>query len=1206
MAVTAYDLAQKFNAAVDAHRSGRPDEAERLYRACLQAQPAHGDALRGLAMILLDKRELTEAGQCIGDLLNLNPSDAIAQFIAGEVARFGNKLDQAVASYRKAIDLDPAFVAAHGNLGIALEALSRFDEAARCCERILEIAPQSDQAMFNLASLARRMGDFEKARALFEQVVVLNPQAADAHFELARMAADRNNAEDAIGHLRAAVAINPGVSIWWDQLGIALHAQQKLAEARACFESAVDVAPESAGSWNNLGNILGESGEAAKALECLRQAVLLSPEFAVPYSGFLLNLNYQSLTGAEQVSRAHLAFDVRYGAKLPKLPPRLSNLSDAGKRLRVGYVSPDFRRHSVAFFLEPLLRAHDPAQVEIFCYSDVMAPDEVTQRLQDHADVWRDIKGRGDLEVADIVRADEIDILVDLAGHMAGSRLLVFARQPAPVQVAYLGYPNTTGLNNMQYRITDEIADPPGEADRYFSERLVRLPRTFLCYQPPEDAPEPASERAESITFGSFNNLAKVTPEVVGLWARVLVAVPGSRLLLKASALSSDAVRERLRGEFESKGVSRDRLELLPWKAGTQSHLGTYRHIDIALDTFPYNGTTTTCEALWMGVPVVTLAGKVHASRVGHSLLSACGLDELVATTSEQYVEIALGLAQDRPRLERLRRELRQRVKNSPLLDERGMGRAVEAAFREMWQGWCRGESVKGGNLTESGDVHRGSVVEQPWFVRIKGGVEICVPPSVHFMSTYILLEQEDWMEGEIEFVRQLLEPGMDVIDIGANHGVYALIMAARVGPAGRVWAFEPARATAEFLAQAIARNGLGNLTLVTEALSRESGHGVMESGMDSELGRLVHADAGSEAAGGVAVTSLDDAMRRYGWGKIDFVKMDAEGEEVNILAGGAKFFAEQSPLVMFELNDGDKVNHELVEAFHRAGYGFFRLVPGLNLLEPWDRGAQLEPYQLNLFCCKADRLAWLQEKGWVVTSLGLSSQPLSGDEWVRGLRDFPFAAHFMDSWRSNTKARNFPGASDYRTGLADYFTAHLPELTAAARLGHLKRAFDRVLAAFNTFATGPRLMMAARIAEELGHRSMAVQGLARLVESLPETAGHWMEEPFLPPAGFEAAEISGDIMPWLHAGLVTAHERLKAYSSFYSGQNSLAALEALAQSSFQTAEMERRRQLICMRYAKQIYPEYHPGLIAPSQASLNPEFWRGKWFPFCGKEVDA
>jgi protein O-GlcNAc transferase len=405
-----------------------------------------------------------------------------------------------------------------------------------------------------------------------------------------------------------------------------------------------------------------------------------------------MSLNYYPPYSSQAIAEEHFLWDQRHAQPLTNRIKTLSIDDSPNRRLRIGYLSPDFREHVVAFFASPILASHDHTDFEIFCYANVAHPDSITARFQKMADHWRNIDGISDERTAEMIREDRIDILVDLAGHSGDHRLLVLARKPAPIQATYVGYPATTGLKTVDYRITDAVADPPGMTESLHSEQLARLPRCNWCYEPlPEvmaAVTDPPNPEPHPIVFACFTNPAKVNQETINLWGQILQQVPGSSLVLKAGSLGSDSVRQRFAEMMTRAGMAADRFQLIR-SMGLTEHLKHFNKIDIFLDTFPYNGTTTTCETLWMGVPVVTLAGKSHVSRVSASLLTAVGLPELIADAPDQYVKIAVDLAHDLPRLTHIRSTLRQNMKNSPLCDGPGMARAMEELYREMWKRWC-------------------------------------------------------------------------------------------------------------------------------------------------------------------------------------------------------------------------------------------------------------------------------------------------------------------------------------------------------------------------------------------------------------------------------------------------------------------------------------------------------------------------------------
>jgi len=449
------------------------------------------------------------------------------------------------------------------------------------------------------------------------------------------------------------------------------------------FQKVVTLNPNYAEGYNNLGAVFHKLRAPDQAIDAYEKAIALDPKYAQAHSNRNFELNYTTKQLPKQIYEKHMEYEARFGgiANQMKHAPRALN----DRPLRVGYVSPDFNTHSVAFFFEPLLAAHDGQQVETFCYYCDTKVDETTKRLQHLSNHWRDVTVMDDAAMAKVIAQDQIDILVDLAGHSAKSRVAVFARKPAPIQVAWLGYPNTTGLKAVDYRFTDIIADPLGEADETHSEELIRLEGGIWCYTGGEDAPAPATATSGPVTFGSFNHMSKLSPDVIGLWAQVLKAVPESRLLLKHLQLGHAVTRDTVVKQFGAHGITPDRLDLhakLPKRA---DHLALYGKVDIGLDPFPFNGCTTTFEALWMGVPVIALRGQTHVARVGASILRHLGHSELLAENAEDYIKIATDLAADAPRRTKYRAELRDAIKASPLGDTDGFARKVEASYKAMW-----------------------------------------------------------------------------------------------------------------------------------------------------------------------------------------------------------------------------------------------------------------------------------------------------------------------------------------------------------------------------------------------------------------------------------------------------------------------------------------------------------------------------------------
>ena len=465
-----------------------------------------------------------------------------------------------------------------------------------------------------------------------------------------------------------------------------LVAEGKLAAALEAYRVCAKAYPQALDARLGAAGVLMDLWSVDEAIAEYAAALQLAPTASVVFSALLFHSHYRSPADAQRMFDLHRQYGVmmrqvessRHAGPAPAATP--------GRRLRIGYISPNFSRHSVGYFVEPVIRAHDRDRYEIFCYYSHRLADDTTERIRQLADGWRDVASAGDAALESLIRADGIDILIDLAGHSKGNRLSTIALKPAPVQMTWLGYPDTTGLAAVDFRITDATADPAPAADGRHTEQLLRMD-CFLCYQPPADSPPVAlRDPAAAVVFSSFNNIAKLNAQTLRMWGTILAAVAGSRLVLKAAALGFPDTVDRLLDACERNGIDPSRVELRGWITGRGGHLGHYDEVDIALDTCPYNGTTTTCEALWMGVPVITLAGDAHMSRVGASILRAVGLANLVAESDTQYAQIALALAQDRSRRVALRAGMRDRLRASPLLDHAGFTRQLEQHY---WQAWC-------------------------------------------------------------------------------------------------------------------------------------------------------------------------------------------------------------------------------------------------------------------------------------------------------------------------------------------------------------------------------------------------------------------------------------------------------------------------------------------------------------------------------------
>ena len=652
------DFVEALNNLGNAHSTeGRPGDAIEAYRRALTIKPDYFECLSNLGAALHAVGELEQAIDAFSRALTLNNDFAPLCSNLGNALAAGGRWDEAIAVLRRAVELAPNFSQGWYNLGNALSGRGLSERAAEAYRRAVQLQPDYAPAHINLGNALLAMGDFAAAAAAFERAITLRPNHVDAYSNAARAVWSLGQTDRAVELLQKALAIQPDFHV----------------------------------GWCNLGNVFKDTGRLDEALDSYRRAIDFNSRDVMSHSNLAYAVYFHPGYDAEAILRENLRWDAVHGHPLAGAIRPWQNDSSP-RRLRIGYVSPDFREHCQSLFTTPLLSNHDHERFEIFCYANVTRPDERTQRLTGCADVWRLTHGLSDDKVAEMIRADGIDILVDLTMHMSHGRPLLFARKPAPVQVAWLAYPGTTGMAAMDYRLTDPWLDPPGETDRFYREKSIRLPDTFWCYDPmaAEPVPNALPVLAEGcFTFGCLNNPCKLNEATLALWAKVMAQVAGSRLLLLSPPGSH---RGRTLECLAAHGIVSERVEILAPQPRPR-YLEAYHRIDLGLDTFPYNGHTTSLDSFWMGVPVVTRVGGTAVGRAGWSQLCNLNLRELaaaeastIAASDEEFIRIAVELANDLPRLGELRSTLRPRMRRSPLMDAPRFARNIEAAYRRMWE----------------------------------------------------------------------------------------------------------------------------------------------------------------------------------------------------------------------------------------------------------------------------------------------------------------------------------------------------------------------------------------------------------------------------------------------------------------------------------------------------------------------------------------
>jgi protein O-GlcNAc transferase len=568
---------------------------------------------------------------------------------------------------------------------MALLQQGRLEEAEHAFRQLVDAKP-GDAELHHLLSYAQtRRRRFVEAVSTLERGLELAPDRADMYYSLGRAHIACRSFSAATKALYRALDLAPSWPAAWISVADALASLDDVDAAEDAFLRALELAPENVEAHYNYGNLLMRLGRIDKALQCYDRALKLKPDFHQAFNNLVYVRNFSDAYSPERIFEAHLEWARAFADHLTSAADSNQFRIAGGEKIRIGYVSANFREHAVTYFLQPVLEHHDQSTFDIYCYSDVQIPDARTKKLKKIVSNWRDTAGMSDTAVWQQIRRDGIHILVDLTGHTENDRLMVFARRAAPLQVTWNGYANTTGMSAIDYRITDSYADPPGLTEHLHSECLLRMPEIYMPFAvPQEDISEGSSPVTQHryVTFGSFNALSKVTPKMIELWARILVRVPSARLVILT--VPEGRTRARLLGRFSHFGVEPSRI-VLKGRLSQREFMAAHHDVDIALDCFPFNGTTTTAHTLWMGVPVVTMAGRNHVSRVGVSMLSNAGLSQMVAQTEDEYVSIATALAGQTTTLLHLRQTTRNRMLEGPNMAGPRFTSFLEDAYKRIW-----------------------------------------------------------------------------------------------------------------------------------------------------------------------------------------------------------------------------------------------------------------------------------------------------------------------------------------------------------------------------------------------------------------------------------------------------------------------------------------------------------------------------------------
>ena len=1284
--------------------------------------------LLGTALTLKNDFQLAEKWYLRA--LNIQPNLAKSYYNLGFVYEQEDNWEKAIDHYNHAIKITGNYTKAYYRLGLIFKRQKQFNEAIDQFSQVLQLDADHQGAKFNLALLWQQgkgtdliqnlLGEkdlellphlteeindtgailvrerkFEEAKIYFKSMIELDPDCVLAYYNLGCIFQHQNRYLEAITSYLKSLKINENYIDSLKNLGYVYYKSGQANLSQECFQKILALNPNHGETYELLGFIAGQQGKFSECISLLNEALKINPNNHKLHSCFLFNLSsLVSFTPQEILDSAKLWYQQQVVSQWLPILTTHSQDKIPHRRLRIGYISPDFRRHSVSSFIKPVFQHHDRTQVEVFCYGEVKEPDTITEEIIDICDAWRSTVGLADLQVAELIRTYRIDILVDLAGHTANNRMMVLGMKPAPIQVTYLGYFATTGLPTIDYWITDQVLHP-NDTEEKTSETIWRLPRCYVGYEPLKNAPEVTDlpcQKTGVFTFSSFNNLRKLTPETFTLWIEILKAVPNSRLILKCagSNVFNPLIAEKIQTPFVEQGIDPKRIFLYGAFVNDEEHLDLYNQVDLHLDSIPYTGCTTTCEALWMGVPTLTLAGTRKMERMSASILHSVGLDDCIANSAVEYVQKAIALAQNPDYLQSLRSNMRERMQHSPLLDVKNIASTLEAAYRQMWQIYIQQEtpisnsenfpnhaslsvelepidavnyyqqyienhpddaqgyyhlgqayqaldevenaissylqslvinrgstatyqalgqlleeqelidqaekyyrcalllepdnseirqnlkcflqqyypqptnkiipiSHKNGNNSEQLKYFKFTEIDpHECLVEIEGGIKVCVKNDLNSLTTYVLLEQGDWFEPEMEFIRKLITPGMEILDIGANHGAYTLTIANLLQKQGKITAYEPASSVVSLLRKGVEANGFTNIEIVNAGLSDCEGEATLFLSTNSELNSL-QPDNLSQQQEIIKLLNLDQELAMRNWQKIDFIKLDAEGEEAKILTGGKRFFLEQSPLIMFELKHGKHINMRLIQLFKNLGYEIYYLISSLGCLVPFDVNQPVDGYQLNLFACKLDRSQQLAERSLLVTQIPEKSLLPKPSYWLEAIAALNYAIPFLNQWQEYVMVAN-ADSQIYLEGLNYFFLTKTVNLSPGEKFASLEHSFKCIQEAVKTQASFTRYCSLARVAAELGKRQISVEILEKLITNINSGRLIRVNEPFLPVSQqYDDQIFNNNLQDWFLVSIVETCENRRVFSSYFSAKQSVSSLNQIIHKPFHSHKSEVR-----------------------------------------------
>ncbi|MAO63645.1 MAG: hypothetical protein CL666_01465 [Balneola sp.] len=1186
----------------------KTDEAMKLLQPIVNKKNAPWPAFHFSGIAFVQKGEYGMALSFLNEALSQG-SDEPETYHAISICYFNmGQYEESEEYANKALDRNPEFFKGWLHLGSLYRAQAKLDDALKCFQKANQIDNSSASVAYRIGEIYNDQGDLNKALELFNITLKIDKGYLNAYLAKADILKKQNKYRESEDTIYEVLSLEPR-NVPAKVLLAELHKHEgNYEKAIELYKRLIEQYPKMAGARMNYALCMQELGEFEESEKNYLQAFEDAPTEFESLSNYLMGLHYNPKSTKEEIFEEHKLWDQNFApAERPARPIPFNTAVD--KKLRVGFISGGFRTHPVGWMITKALENLPKDQFETYCYTTHNRYDQITKKIHAATDKWQSVIGYDDKVIARMIREDEIDILVELSGHSADTRLKTVALEPTPVIVKWVGgLFNTTGLKSVDYLITDHQETPAGE-EEFYTEKLVRMPDDYICFLPPEYAPDvaalPAKEK-DYITFGCFNNPTKVNDEILEKWAEIMNRVPKSKLFLKSKQYDTEVLRERIIETMKACGISEERLKF----EGQSPHdelLGSYNSVDIALDPWPYSGGLTTCEALWMGVPVITKPGPTFAGRHSATHLQNAGFPEWIVDTWDKYIEKAVELASDTGNLAEIRTGIREKVANSPVCDGERFGAHLSNAFREMWTQRVKGyeenlpegdwqdhievtpineedldrskkrkdameqvdeiesdflkketrevaqkaKNIINGNGTSNGHAsHQNGASkkqEEPdtYKIKTKDGVTICTPPDLKMMTPYVLLEQNEWYENELDFIRDYLKTGMNFVDIGAGFGVYALPAAKLIGNEGKVYSFEPGAIAKSHLEKSKLENGLENLEIISKAVAAKAGKSTWEIAETPEMNKLD--ESGEEE---VQVVTLDSWWQFEGEPAVDVMKIDINGEEASALEGGKQLLETEKPLLLLSITE--KNSNTFIGSLSELGYAFYEYIPGPGILAQHDVEAGADPYMQNLIAVHESRVDELKENGWLHDET-VEAQQTANDLWKTELSNLPWTSELFVQWENHGDSE---GINLYLQALNYVIAAEQIEVRnsdleqpRSQKAVLLLNAAQILIGLYNQGGNSTSVVFTlVRTLNALGKRGQAVEILKKLIETTNMGQQNMnVELPFmLPISEQDKAAIKTEVNKWLMVKTVEAWILLKDWTTYLSGPQERKLIEVL------------------------------------------------------------